>query len=419
MKKIFLLGTMLGVASAALAFGGMFNHGSKSTTYKGGVSAIGVHFGGDKKEISLDGTTSEKELIPCPNGTLRDRQGFCDICENGNLYFSYRDDPCGEDTDVNKTTCASGADCDSGCCSDNGYCTVATYWWDEELHCLPEEGKTCRNNNECETGEFCNLNYEYVQTNLDEDGNSMLLGVCTPIGGRRNAAYNDKVFVQGEKELAFMGALNWCHALGLEMATSEDLGLDPGVVCSPWGENCPDIDFSPFQHGEWDTFQFWLNDGMRFNSEGNYEEFKYILKWSSGLNIGWSDSVWEDPMCHNPALCVLNCPNGTYAQNGKCVQNCGPYEYVGEQNVCMCQEGFVWGEQTCGCPKDYYLSGNTCVECPEDETNPVGNTNTSCAKVQCHYPTAVTPVRFHYCCESDELDRYCVYYDDGECECAH
>ena len=46
MRKIFLLGTMLGVASAAFAFGGVFSHGSKSTTYKGGVDAIGVHING-------------------------------------------------------------------------------------------------------------------------------------------------------------------------------------------------------------------------------------------------------------------------------------------------------------------------------------------------------------------------------------
>ena len=61
MKKLFLLGTMLGVASVALAFGGMFNHGSKSTIYKGGVDAIGVHFGGEKKTAD-----SEPKKETCP-----------------------------------------------------------------------------------------------------------------------------------------------------------------------------------------------------------------------------------------------------------------------------------------------------------------------------------------------------------------
>ena len=52
---------MLGVACTALAFGGIFNHGSKSTTYKGGVDAIGVHFGGEKKTAD-----SEPKEETCP-----------------------------------------------------------------------------------------------------------------------------------------------------------------------------------------------------------------------------------------------------------------------------------------------------------------------------------------------------------------
>ena len=61
MKKVFLLGTMLGVAATALAFGGVFSHGSKSSTYKGGVDAIGVHFGGEKKTAD-----SQPEEETCP-----------------------------------------------------------------------------------------------------------------------------------------------------------------------------------------------------------------------------------------------------------------------------------------------------------------------------------------------------------------
>ena len=64
MRKLFLLGTMLGVATTALAFGGMFNHGSKSTAYKGGVDAIGVHVNGKgKADIDIRSCDSETEEL--------------------------------------------------------------------------------------------------------------------------------------------------------------------------------------------------------------------------------------------------------------------------------------------------------------------------------------------------------------------
>ena len=89
MRKILLFGTMLGVASAALAFGGMFSHGSKSSTYKGGVDAIGVHFGGEKKEAD-----SQEEIVSCPEGQTIYTTDVGNVCcpESAEPLCMYTDD---------------------------------------------------------------------------------------------------------------------------------------------------------------------------------------------------------------------------------------------------------------------------------------------------------------------------------------
>ena len=71
------IGTMLGVASAAFAFGGVFNHGSKSTTYKGGVNAIGVHFGEKKQKQCGLGWTLNEETNDCECPDERRCGGTC------------------------------------------------------------------------------------------------------------------------------------------------------------------------------------------------------------------------------------------------------------------------------------------------------------------------------------------------------
>ena len=119
MRKLFLLGTMLGVAGTALAFGGVFNHGSKSSTYKGGVDAIGVHFGGEKK--TADSQASE---ISCNDGT---------VCGEG---CCYNDNICKQTSSGEYQCCNEELDwcCDvnekvhvayggvPGCCAGEVYC---------------------------------------------------------------------------------------------------------------------------------------------------------------------------------------------------------------------------------------------------------------------------------------------------------
>ena len=122
MRKLFLLGTMLSVATTALAFGGMFNHGSKSTTYKGGVSAIGVHFGGEKKTMDVEAEVNFcasdadcGEGHTCQEGQCCDKEGHC--CDSSG-YSNRREEccPAGEkayiavhwNDDEIETDCCSG-----------------------------------------------------------------------------------------------------------------------------------------------------------------------------------------------------------------------------------------------------------------------------------------------------------------------
>ena len=190
MRKILMFGTMLGVASAAFAFGGMFSHGSKSTTYKGGVSAIGVHFGGEKSTDSKEDATES-----CATGILKDRFGHCNICENGNVYFSYMDDPCGTEIEITG----------------------------------------CKTNNDCAANE------EYCQ--IERSGyngtSTLYTGTCQPLGTVESLFYNEQEFwVNLNDYISYFSAENWCHAQNKRLANFNDLGLDKNTYCddATWTE---------------------------------------------------------------------------------------------------------------------------------------------------------------------------------------
>ena len=146
MRKILMFGTMLGVASAALAFGGVFNHGSKSTTYKGGVDAIGVHIGGEEVPCAEH---SEKVggVCQCVEGYVPNEESDC--VANQCLEFAETDcvtacNPVtGEITYADNTTsCGTNKLCDGA-----GNCNCAEGYELNGSECLPVTPFTCAKSN--------------------------------------------------------------------------------------------------------------------------------------------------------------------------------------------------------------------------------------------------------------------------------
>lgn len=115
MRQFLLLGTMLGMATTALAFGGVFNHGSKSTTYKGGVDAIGVHFGGEKKTADITADTPS-----CPEHS--EWNGTACECKLGWMANESGECDCPEERRCGETCCGEGNVCHpeiNVCCAED------------------------------------------------------------------------------------------------------------------------------------------------------------------------------------------------------------------------------------------------------------------------------------------------------------
>ena len=128
---------MLGVAGTALAFGGIFNHGSKSTTYKGGVDAIGVHFGGEKKTADITADTPS-----CPehsewNGSV------CECNLGWTLNEETNECECPEERRCGTTCCGESNICvDEG--NGNKWCCHENYAENEWYESVEETGMCCR-----------------------------------------------------------------------------------------------------------------------------------------------------------------------------------------------------------------------------------------------------------------------------------
>lgn len=85
MKKIFLLAIILFITESALSFGGGGGgHGLKSTTFKGGVNAIGAHFDSNKTaEIHIEETTEcpeNMDLHHTDTGNICCKKGYRLLC---------------------------------------------------------------------------------------------------------------------------------------------------------------------------------------------------------------------------------------------------------------------------------------------------------------------------------------------------
>ena len=161
MKKILMFGTMLGVASAALAFGGVFNHGSKSSTYKGGVDAIGVHFGGEKKTADITADTPS-----CPEHS--EWNGSACECNLGWTLNESDECTCPEERQCGDTCCGEHNICVDGnkCCYGDKYEDEDGYWHDNWRCCdaSVSSGYSTEEESCCAEGTYPSYNPHFDQT---------------------------------------------------------------------------------------------------------------------------------------------------------------------------------------------------------------------------------------------------------------
>ena len=180
MRKFLLLGTMLGVAGTALAFGGVFSHGSKSSTYKGGVNAIGVHIGG---EGSANITTN------CPEHSSKSDDSPECMCESGyemtdsackpiwpstcaanNLYWCPNSQTCVENKNACLALCPEDRLCANGttCCGQGNTCVDGNKCCrfdadGEATHCCSADNSTGTSGwgEDCCSGDNTSYGYEF------------------------------------------------------------------------------------------------------------------------------------------------------------------------------------------------------------------------------------------------------------------
>ena len=312
MKKILLFGTMLGMATTALAFGGVFSHGNKSTTYKGGVDAIGVHINGkDKANIDIRTCDSETEelvgtecLPKCPKGIERNTDNSCTVCANGNVYLSFnKGNECGTETPMNQTPCETGSDCgdgmgDTSCCDATTHtCKSGNYYYNEDTGeegytCVEANEKVCKSNKDCGSGEYCNL------TSEGWDCDKPNTGTCTPIA---EGDYTDATVTglgsvrKSNGYMTWWAAENWCKAQGMRLATIEEFQVykttDENVVAT-----------EQLAEGA-DTWSYGCAEGKKC---GSWDTSPYNAMWSGNtLNeeAGDADGLYKDR--YSPVLISL------------------------------------------------------------------------------------------------------------------
>ena len=266
MKKILLLGTIF-VATGAFAFGGMgVGHmGGRSSSYKAGVDAIGVHIrlnNTNSPNIVLCGDNEEswqeKCLSKCPDGLQRNTDGSCTVCQNGNVYLSYKTDPCSTDASMTGN---------------------------------------CKSNKDCSIGEFCNLT-DTTWGDLKPDG-----GECTAIGVK-DVDYND-VEVEGlgtvrmsATMLTWWAAENWCKAQGKELINISSFecyqtGTNNLMVANSEGGSCCKGENA--ECGDWTAY--WTSSESKDIEEG-YEDI-VASKYSAVMvdlrkKFGGDAYIWTD-----------------------------------------------------------------------------------------------------------------------------
>ena len=406
MKKILLFGTMLGMAGTALAFGGIFNHGSKSTTYKGGVNAIGVHFGGEKK--TADTKPAEKTCqdgTPCGEGccygdntcqqTLSGEYQCCNdnisLCCDVNQTATW-------DSDTNSAHCCSGTPycsstnvdgdcvrdyyscCDGTpfiwakfsygdqyrCCSGTVYKEVGTDGSD--VCCQGETKRTCAyydENENCSYYTCCNSNETaYCSYIATFDAMKCYSGGCCDLEvneliRRQPNSDNPNLLCcekGGERYVLDNGYVKCCPAGSKLMNNNECCELSRLFEnqCCPYGTTGLDIDG-----------QCCGNEGTKFVIDNHGDQH-----CCSADSTGWGG----DDGCCGPGQKVAEghcCEANQQIVEGQCCQ--AGSTYINEWGHC-CAENFVQykaheeDEEVLCCPHEPTVLDNVSVCCDDGET---------------------------------------------------
>ena len=296
MKKFLLLGTMF-VATGALAFGGV-GLGLKSSSHKGGVSAIGVHINPNGKKADID------ILEPCPDGLERNTDGSCTVCKNGNVYLSYMDAPCGIGP-INQLGCSEN-DCSNPdgnldrCCNETTQICQASIAMHDNKQCLGDSAVSCASNKDCTDNEFCNV--VTLTWGLPDTG------TCAPIGEIHEYIFNGETFWGIPYQLEWWGAENWCKALGKRMVTLADFGItynpdynrESDYVCPTYHE---EGDYEePCPTGDWQQIKSVFGNDLAYFWTSDYDQpdSAFIVStWGALINQGriQYDGWLQSPLC--------------------------------------------------------------------------------------------------------------------------
>ncbi|MGN0919215.1 MAG: Tfp pilus assembly protein FimT/FimU, partial [Alphaproteobacteria bacterium] len=150
-------------------------------------------------------------------------------CENGNVYLSYRTNPC--DT-------------------------------------VQEMTGDCKKNSDCEKGKYCQFSGKWTGSD-----SIITKGECTPLDDGNTVSYNGKDFLIKQSDLTWWAAQNWCKTHKKRLIFTSDLGCTLGTDCPQtndfgtkqyWrGENNPN---SPYQA----LIVFSPQGGSAYNRSGLY-----------------------------------------------------------------------------------------------------------------------------------------------------
>ncbi len=248
---------------------------------------------------NIGGTCMKK----CPTGITRNTDNSCTVCENGNVYLSYNDDPCGTETPMNTQSCTTGSDCwegigDASCCDTTTHtCKAGTYYYDEDsgnvgYRCVEADNKQCTKNSDCASGEFCNL------TSSELDCYKPNTGTCEAIS---SSDYTDATVTglgsvrRSKDTMTWWAAENWCKAQGKSLIdvskfkvykTTDENTAASGLLTS--GAN---------------TWSFGCADGKKC---GYWSNSPYNAMWSGNTLVetaGDSDGFYKDR--YSPVLISL------------------------------------------------------------------------------------------------------------------